>query len=274
VNHQTFFFNHSKTELFGQYWKPTKFKAVVMLVHGMGEHSSRYTSYVIPELVKNQIGVIAFDNFGHGKSKGIRGHNPGYETIMEVMDIIIKRATAIFESKPIFLYGHSMGGNLVINYTLRNRIKTNGIIATSPFLKLVFQPPQWKVILGKLLQKIMPTITLKTGLDITALSKDHHEINAYKNDPLVHDKISPNFSFPFMEAGIWALDNASLLKTPMLLTHGKKDSIIDYNGSLLFSNQTENASLELFEEGYHELHNDIEKKVMLKKIVNWIDNNV
>lgn len=274
MNYEEFFFNHSKVKLFAHYWKPATSKAVVLLLHGMGEHSSRYNQYVIPELLQNSIGVLAFDNFGHGKSEGKRGHNPGYEAIMEVMDIMITKAKTIFGDLPIFLYGHSMGGNLVINYTLRNRSEISGTIATSPFLKLAFQPPGWKLFIGKLLQRLAPSITLPMELDVNQLSKDQEEVNKYRNDPLVHDKISPNFSFPIMEAGEWAIKNANLLTTPMLLIHGTEDKIIDHKGTIAFSEKTEKASLVLLDGGYHELHNDSEKVLLLDKSVAWIQSNI
>ena len=274
MNHQEFFFNHSNTKLFGQYWKPDTYKAVVLLVHGMGEHSTRYTSYVIPTLTNNKIAVITFDNFGHGKSNGKRGHTPSYSVILEVINIMIAKAKTIFETAPIFLYGHSMGGNLVINHVLKEDIKIRGAVVTSPFLKLAFEPPKIKIMIGKLLQKIAPSFILKTGLNTKALSKDINAITAYKEDRLVHDKISPNFSFPFMEAGIWALDNASSLSLPMLLFHGKKDAITAYSASQLFSKATNKVTLELFEDGFHELHNDIEKTVLLEKIIAWIDKHI
>ena len=260
MNHKEFSFSHLKIELFGQYWEPKRIRAIILLVHGMGEHSSRYMEFVIPQLIKSDLAVITFDNFGHGKSKGKRGHTPSYNAMLEVIDKMIEKGVHLFHDKPVILYGHSMGGNLVINYTLRYPHKINGTIATSPFLRLAFQPPKWKITLGKFLKKISPSVTLPTGIDITAISKDSDEVDKYKKDPLVHDRISPNFSFPVMDAGEWALNNAEKLEVPLFLAHGTADLIIDHKASIEFSEKTKNASLYLFKEGYHELHNDFEKE--------------
>ena len=109
-----FSFNIYKTNFYGQYWQAENTKAVVVLVHGMGEHSGRY-HHVAKKLTKNDFSVVAFDHFGHGKTSGKRGHNPSFEAVLDSVSNTIEKAKELFPKKPIFLYGHSMGGNVVIN---------------------------------------------------------------------------------------------------------------------------------------------------------------
>ena len=270
MKHQEFNFNYHKTTFFGQYWQPETVKAVVVIIHGMGEHSGRY-EHVAKKLITNNFGVIAFDHFGHGKTTGKRGHNPGYDTVLKSISKLIDKAKEVFGNKPIFLYGHSMGGNAVLNYTLRKENNLSGTIATSPMLKLAFDPPAWKLSIGKLMQKIAPSITLPSELDVSHISRMQEEVDKYVNDPLVHDKISPNFSLSFFDAADWAIENASSLKTPMLLLHGTDDKIIDYKGTENFANKSTKADLKLYENGYHELQNDLCKDEMLQDIVNWLN---
>ncbi|WNW01480.1 lysophospholipase [Tenacibaculum sp. HL-MS23] len=273
MTHQGFNFDYHKTTFFGQFWQPETVKAVVVIIHGMGEHSGRY-QHVAKKLTDNNFGVIAFDHFGHGKTTGKRGHNPGFDTVLESISKLITKAKEVFGAKPIFLYGHSMGGNAVINYTLRKENDLTGIIATSPMLKLAFDPPAWKLSLGKMMQKIAPSITLGNELDANDVSRDKTEVAKYINDPLVHDKISPNFSLSFIDSGEWAIENASTLKKPMLLLHGTGDKIIDYKGTEAFANATEKASLKLYKGGYHELQHDLCKEEMMQDIVNWLNNQL
>ncbi|WP_299222751.1 alpha/beta hydrolase [uncultured Aquimarina sp.] len=270
MQHQEFFFDYKKYKLFGQYWLPKDCKAIILLVHGMGEHSSRYADYVIPEFLAKHIGVITYDNFGHGKSSGKRGHCPSYNDLMEVIDIVYIKANGIVSDLPVFLYGHSMGGNLVINYVLRSNHKIAGAILTSPFLRLAFQPPSWKMIMGKLFQKIAPSITLPSGLDVQAISRVTEEVEKYRNDPLVHDRVSPNFSLPIIEAGKWAIGMASKLETPVLLMHGTGDQITDYTASHEFAEKTDHIDFVSFDGGYHELHIDLEKEKLVSIITSWI----
>ncbi len=273
MTHKEFNFNYHKTTFYGQYWQPETVKAVVVIVHGMGEHSGRY-QHVAKKLTDNNFGVIAFDHFGHGKTEGKKGHNPNYNAVLESVSKLIYKAKDVFGDKPMFLYGHSMGGNTVINYVLRKENNLNGVIATSPMLKLAFQPPAWKLTAGKLMQKIAPSITLPSELDASHISRIQEEVDKYVNDPLVHDKISPNFSIPFFDAADWAIENASKLKIPMYLLHGTDDKIIDYKGTEAFANNTNKATLKLYEGGYHELHNDVSAKEMLNDVVNWLNSQL
>lgn len=274
MTHQEFNFNLHNTEFFGQSWKAEKSKAIVALVHGMGEHSTRYADFVIPMLLKNNISVIAFDHFGHGKTAGKRGHNPNYEAVLESVSYIINKSKELCDHSPIFLYGHSMGGNVVLNYGLRRDSSIKGIIATSPFLKLAFQPPKWKLSLGKFMQHIAPSITLGNELDANDISRDEKEVKKYIDDPLIHDKVSPNFSITFIETGKWAIENAEDLKYPTFILHGTSDKIIDHKASEEFANKAGNATIKLYEGGYHELHNDLCKEEMIADIIGWIEKTI
>ncbi|MGY0408930.1 MAG: alpha/beta hydrolase, partial [Polaribacter sp.] len=252
-----------------QYYQPKTVKAVIIIAHGMGGHSGRY-KHVAKKLVENNFAMVSFDHFGHGKTSGKRGHNPNYEAVLKSISIIIEKTTTLFPKKPIFLYGHSMGGNVVINYVLRKNNALKGVIATSPFLKLAFQPPKWKLFFGKILQKIAPAITLGNEINTAHLSRNKNEEKEYINDILVHDKISPNFSITFIKTGKWAIENANKLKIPLFILHGTEDKIIDHKASIAFANNTKNATLKLYEGGYHELHNDLCKEEMLTDVVNWL----
>ena len=274
MTHKEFNFNIYKTNFYGQTWEAEKTRAVVVLVHGMGEHATRYTTSVIPKLLENNISVVAFDHFGHGKTSGKRGHNPGFNAVLESITKAIEKAKALYPNNPVFLYGHSMGGNAVINYVLREHNTLTGVIATSPFLRLAFQPPAWKLFMGRILQKIAPSITMPSELDANGISRVEAEVKKYIDDPLIHDKISPNFSLTFIESGEWAIENASQLKTPMYLLHGTGDQIIDYKGTQEFANTTDKATLKLYKEGYHELHNDVCKEEMLQDVVNWLNSQL
>jgi len=264
-----------KTKFYGKYFQPKTVEAVVILVHGMGEHSKRYEKFVIPSYYKNSIAILTFDQFGHGLTEGKRGHNPSFSAVLDSVQAMLKKAESVFGNKPTFLYGHSMGGNVVINYALRRRNNLAGVIATSPFLKLAFEPPKWKLKIAKILLKIAPSLTMSNELDVNGISRDKNEVKAYLNDPLVHDKVSPNYSIVFIASGKWAIENANQLNLPMLLMHGTADRLTSYKGSKEFAkNAGDKVDLQLFEGGYHELHNDIVKKEALEQMIDWINKQV
>ncbi len=268
--HNTITFDHNNTEFFGQYWKPDNYKAIVIILHGLGEHSGRFV-HVAEELIKHNYAVIAFDHYGHGKTQGKRGHNPGYDAVMESITAFITKTEELLGEFPTFLYGHSMGGNAVLNYLIASENTIKGVIATSPFLKLAFEPPKWKLSLGKIIQKIAPSVTLDNEVNPDFISRIQEEVDQYKNDPLVHSKVSPNFSLVFIEKGDFAIKNAAKLAIPSLLLHGKDDKLISYKGTEAFAEKNNKVTLKLYEEAYHELHNDLCKAEVINDIVSWLN---
>jgi len=273
MKHNTFNWTQEGSTFFGQYWAIENPKAVVAIVHGMGEHSTRYADYVVPRLNEAGYAVISFDHFGHGQTNGKRGHCPSYNAVLDSIDNILKEAEKVFDKNlPIFLYGHSMGGNVVSNYIIQRDSKIKGAIISSPMLRLSFTPPAWKMAAGKIMKHIYPAFQESTGLESSAVSRDRIEVEKYINDPLVHDKITVNFSLPFFEAGENAIKNAAKIKVPAFLVHGTADRLTDYKGSELFAKNAGNkAEIKLYEGGYHELHNDIIKEEVLNDIISWLN---
>ncbi len=267
---EKFEFDILRIPIRGSYVFPIEARGVVVLVHGFGEHSGRYSENVVPMLLKNNLAVVCYDNIGHGISGGKRGHCPSYEVLLDVLEQVINKASNRFPQLPLYLYGHSMGGNLVLNYTMRRKPGLAGLIATSPYLRLAFAPPKWKIIVGKLLLKIIPSVTLPAGLDSAGISQIPAEVAKYNADPLIFDQVSPMYSFPIMDAGEWAIKEAANLKVDALLMHGTSDPIIDHRATIAFHERATTTTLHLFEGAYHELHHDLCKQEMLSKIEKWL----
>lgn len=257
--------------LHGNLYRPEKAVAVVIIVHGMGEYGRRYERSVIPALLKNGIAVIAYNQFGHGMNSGKKGHHPGYRYLMDSIDNMILKAEKEFPGQPVYLYGHSMGGNVALNYGLRRPGRITGMVVTSPFLQLAFEPPAWKLKMGKLLAGIWPSMTMANEIDPGELSQIQEEVEAYRQDPLVHDRVSPAYSIEFIEKGEWAMQNAGDLKVPTLLIHGTADRITSCRASEEFAQGAgKKVDFMPIEGGYHELHHDLEKDRVLDAIVKWI----
>ncbi len=261
-------------ELAARGWKPENPKAVVVLVHGLGEHSNRY-QHVAEAFTKAGYALQAFDLRGHGQSAGQRGHTPRYDNLMDDITDFITDAQKRFPGLPVFLYGHSMGGNQVINYALRSPQALKGVIATGPWLKLAIDPPAALVLLAKLLNNIVPNFSLASGLSQNALSRDPQVISKYAADPLVHDKISVRLYTSMFGSGFWASEHAAELKIPMLLMHGSADKLTSALASQEFSRNVGKAvTLRIWEGFYHEIHNEPEKADVIQTMVNWLDQNI
>jgi len=262
-------------QLFGQNWQPENHpKAVICLVHGMGEHSGRY-AHVADALTQAGYVLFTFDLRGHGQSEGPRGHTPSYEALMQDISSLLGLANKQFPQLPSFLYGHSLGGNLVLNYILRYQPRLKGVIVTDPWLRLSFEPPASKIILGQMMNKIWPSFSQSSGLDTKALSHDPEVVHAYKNDPLVHDHISARMFIGIYQAGQWALEHASEFSLPLLLMHGGEDKIISVEAGREFAGKIkENCTLKIWDGLYHEIHNEPEKEEVFKFLIDWLDKEV
>lgn len=257
------------------YWKvPNPPRAVVVLVHGFGEHSGRYLETVVPVLNGAGLAVLGFDLVGHGRSGGKRGHCKGYGQLMDQLGCACNYARDAFPTLPLFLYGHSMGGNLVLNLVLRKLERPTGVVASSPYLRLAFKPPAWKVRAGQILERLMPSITIPSGLDPKAISRDPGAVEAYRSDPLVHDRISPKYAFPVIEAGEKAILMAKQWDLPLFMAHGTGDQIIDHRGSIAFCEAAAHSQLYLHPGGYHELHHDLDSDQYFQRLRNWCDTRV
>ena len=257
---------------FAQSWSNNNTpKAIICLVHGIGEHSSRYNDWA-KRFVDNDIFVLAFDYRGHGKSEGKRGHINEYEDIMRDIDMLLSKSKELFPETPLFLYGHSLGGNFVLNYLLRRNVSLKGAIVTSPWLRLAFEPPAGKVKLGKFVKSVFPTFIQKTGLKTEHISRDKNVVDKYEEDKLVHDKISVKLFFDAYDSGIWALENADKLNTNLLLMHGDSDSITSPKASASFAEKSLNKSVyKNWEGAYHELHNEINNDEVFDFVNTWLN---
>jgi len=243
---------------------------VICLVHGHGEHQGRY-DHVVDFFLEKNIAVLTFDHPGHGISDGKRGHIKSYDDFHTCIDKQLGQATSFYPSVPKLLYGHSMGGNIVINYALRKKPDVEGYIITSPWLVSFQGPTAVQLAAAKVLRKIYPAFAQKTGLSTDALSHDVDVVRAYEEDPLVHSWMSTGLYFACMDAARHSLDNASQLEKPMLLLHGDEDRIADIKGAAQFAERAGFlVNYKPWSGAFHELHNEPQRVKVLSLIFNWI----
>jgi alpha-beta hydrolase superfamily lysophospholipase len=259
-------------EIFGQFWKTGQTeKGVIALVHGFGEHSSRY-EHVAQAFGEKGYSMFAFDHRGHGLSEGQRGHTPSYDHLMGDVDIFLEKVRDIFPDVPVLLYGHSMGGNIVANHLIRRKPEIKGAIITGPFFRTTNPPPAFQIALGKMMNKIWGAFPDKVKLDPNDLSRDKQVVEKYINDPMVHNKISARMGLTLIANGEYAIEHASEIQLPLIILHGADDNVTACSGSKEFvSRAGDNVSLVLLPDLYHEIHNEPEKADVLKRIIDWCD---
>jgi alpha-beta hydrolase superfamily lysophospholipase len=245
-------------------------KAVIILIHGLGEHIQRYI-YWADLFKKEGIGFAGVDLPGHGRSDGRRGNIKSYTMMEEMIDILLKSCNQTFPGIPIYIYGHSLGGGVVLDYLLRRNPKVKGAIVTSPWLRLSFEPAMIKLIMASVMKYLLPGLIQSSGLNISHLSHDEEVVKKYKTDPLVHGKISVSLFHGAMAAAKYSLAHASEHKVPTLMLHGSDDMITSPEASREFAGKTGMAELKIWDGGYHELHNEPFKDEVFKCIMNWIN---
>ncbi len=260
-----------KLQFYFQGWEPeTSPRAVVCLVHGLGEHTGRY-AHVAAALNDAGYAVLGFDLRGHGKSEGLRGHTPSYETLMDDIGRLLDEAAQRYPGKPRFLYGHSLGGNLVLNYALRRKPPLAGVVATSSGIRVGKPLPATQLTLAKVMNKLQPTMQMPNGLALDNLARDPEVIRAYKSDPLVHDKISVRLAVEMLQAGEWALAHAAEFPLPLLLVHGSADELTSAAATQEFAGKVRgDCTLKIWDGFYHETHNEPEKAEVLRFMIDWL----
>lgn len=261
-----------------QGWEPQgKPKAVVCLVHGLGEHTGRY-AHVGKALNDAGYALFGFDLRGHGQTGGARGHFPSLDAVMQDIRQFVQFQSRNHPELPIFLYGHSLGGLLALAYAIRHPDGLQGVIVTGAGLRSALQEQKGKIALVKLLGSLLPTLVVKSELEVAGLSRDETVVRAYVNDPLVHDKTSLGLG----KAGLTAIDlcfaRAREFKPPLLITHGKADRITYPSGSEDFARlageTNKDVTLKLWEGMYHEIHNEPEQAEVFKTMIEWMDGRV
>lgn len=274
MQHTEYFWEtEDNVKLFGQEWKPEgKIKGAIALVHGLGEHSGRY-EYVASTLAAKGYSLTAFDLRGHGKSEGKRGHSPSYAALMADITQNINLAKDHFQDTPVFLYGHSLGGNLTLYYCLTQNPGLSGAIVTAPGLGTAAPVPAVKLALGKVLYNLLPATQMENGLDRSGLSRDPEVERKYAADPLVHSKISARWALDLINNGCYIIDHASEFPLPLLLMQGTADRVVNPALTKTFANAAPLSKITYKEwEGfYHELHNEPEKEKVLKFMTDWLD---
>ncbi len=259
--------------LFAQYWQPVKETAgVVVLVHGVGEHSGRY-GHVARHFGRHNLALCAFDLRGHGRSEGRRAFVNRFEDYLADLERFWQRVRRQYPESPLFLLGHSMGGAVAAWYCLDHRPAHRGLILSSAALKVSddFSPMLQKLsgIIGKLAPKL-PTLKI----DSKWISRDPQVVKAYDADPLVyHGGILARTGAEIIRAARQIQTRLDEFTMPLLILHGTEDHLTDPQGSkqLYLQSPSRDKTLKLYEGCYHDTMNEPEKEQVLNDVVAWME---
>ena len=260
--------------------QPPQIKGVLAIVHGLGEHSGRYCS-VVKAAIGAGYAVFGFDNQGHGKSEGQRGHIRSWQDYRDNVQAFLQLVRAQEPAAPLFVMGHSLGGLIVLDYVLRSAqtarfeaLQVEGIVISAPPMKPVGGTAHsTRAIFAKLLSGLLPRFTLKMCLDAGGLSRDRAVEARAQQDPLVHPYVTLRWGAETISTIEWVKKHIGQLSLPILLTHGGADPLIDPAGSTaLFEDiAAPEKTLHIYPDSYHEPHNDLDVDVVTADIVAWLE---
>jgi alpha-beta hydrolase superfamily lysophospholipase len=258
--------------LFCQAWRSdTPVRASLIIVHGLSEHSSRYMN-LVNALVPAGIAVYTFDHRGHGRSaKRLVAHVDDWAEYRGDVRAFVELVSAKEAGRPLFIFGHSMGGLITANYVLHCPQGLSGVILSAPPLGDIGVSPSLRL-LGRLVSVFRPKTVFKSGLKLKGISRDPLIVEAYHNDPLIKGKITARWSVEFFKAIEWTRDHAADFKPPILIFHGDADQLVPIEGSRAFfeSIQQVDKCYITYEGGYHESLSDVHYKQVLADIRNWL----
>jgi len=262
-------------KFFMQGWEPdSDSKALLVLIHGLGEHTGRYV-HVGKVMTDAGYALVGFDLRGHGKSGGARGHSSSLDTYMQDIRQFFRLMTQRYPNIPHFLYGHSLGGLLSLSYAIQYNEELKGVIVTGAALRSSLQEQKTKIAIAKLIGSFLPAMTIQSGLDPRTISRDQKVVDAYVSDKLVHYSTSFGFGKAALSAIDLCFERAGEFAIPLLIMHGTGDKLTYPSGSEDFARLAGEAgnavTLKLWDGLYHELHNEPEKAEVFKFMTEWLD---
>lgn len=247
-------------------------KAVIALLHGLGSHVARHAP-VAEALSAAGYAVAGFDQRGFGRSQGRRGHTPSLQAYLDDIAAFLAQLSGRHQGLPQVLYGHSMGAVLSLAFTLSRRPALAGVIASSPALSSRVAEQRGKLLLVRLFGRLLPTLSLDNGLDLSQLSRDPAVQARVEADPLCHRRVTTAWGVAMLEAIALAEAHASRFPVPLLLMHGTEDAIAYPCGSerLAAAVPAELVTLQLWEGFRHELHSDPQRELVFQTMIAWLD---
>lgn len=258
--------------IYYQAWLPDgNIKAILFLVHGLGEYCGRFTNHV-NHFVPLGYAIYGLDHLGHGKSDGEREVIERFADYTEPLTRYYQMVKGRHPGKPVFIFGHSMGGLITCSYLIEHQADFKGAILSAPAIKVSDSISQFTITLGKIFSRIAPKAGV-ISLDPSAISRDPGVVEAYINDPLIfHGRTPARLAAEILKAMMRVSAQAEKITLPLIIVQGSKDKIVDPQGSQMLYNKagSTDKTLKVYEGLYHEIHNEPERSIMFKDVEDWL----
>ena len=266
------FIGSGSASIYYQGWLPDgDVKAVLLVVHGLGEYSGRYMN-VVDHFVPLGFAVYALDHIGHGKSDGIREYVNKFEDYTDTLNIYFKMVKAWHPDKPFFLFGHSLGGLISTYYLLDHQADFKGAVISAPAIKIGDSVSPMTITMSKILAKITPKAGV-LALDASTISRDPEVVSTYANDPLVfHGKTPARLAAEMLKAMMRVTAEVNTITLPFIVVQGSDDKLVDPGGARMLYDQagSKDKTIKIYEGMYHEVFNEPDRARVLADVEAWL----
>ena len=253
--------NAGGLSLYGRHWAADSPRAVMSLVHGFGEHSGRYEP-MAKHLNQAGISVVAVDLRGHGKTEGPRGVCKKYADLSADVSALLEKSQSLYPYMPHYLFGHSMGGGLVLHHGLTQPHDLAGYLVSAPLILPADPVPGPLRVLAKIMRHILPNGALPNPIAGDKISTLPSEQANYEADGLNHPRLGFGLAAGMLQAGEDILAQADNWNKPLRLWHAKGDQLTKFSASEDFAAQAQNCEFTAFEDVEHEMHNDASREAV------------
>ncbi|WP_165247904.1 alpha/beta hydrolase [Paludisphaera soli] len=256
----------------GRWWRRLRPDGVIVVSHGFGEHGGLYAHVAEHLGAELNVDVVAHDFHGHGRSPGRRGVVRRYEDLVDDLHAVASWARLHFAHVPLFLLGHSNGGQVALRYALDHGAGLAGVVVSNPFIRLAMRVPPLKLKIGRLLLRLAPWATLRAFDASHAENRDPVVHEAIRRDLLRHNRINPPFYFGMVAGGELLLRRAGELHTPLLMIVGGDDPVVDPASVREFFDAVaiEDRTLMLYPSMFHEPLNELGRERVMNDVVRWL----
>lgn len=249
-------------------WEASAPRGVIVLVHGMFEHSRRYQEFG-DVMAAHELSTYAMDLRGHGASEGRRGHVRSFDLLLQDLDRFRREVEGLVPAQlPMFLVGHSLGGLIALRYLQEYDSPIRGSVITAPWLGTAVAVPRWQILLGHVLNRVMPAFPFPFHLDAAVLSRDPARVADYRDDPEIHSTITPRMFTEISSAIHLAVQQGDRIHVPIHFLLAGDDRLVDTARSLAFARSLpeEVVSVEVVPDSYHELIQETNRSAVLTVI--------
>ena len=274
MKHQEGFFKGVRdANIYFQGWLPEgEPRAILLIVHGLAEHSGRYGN-VVNHFVPLGCAVYGIDHFGHGKSDGTRVYVERFDDYTDTLKVYFDMIRGWQPDKPIFLVGHSMGGLISAVYLLDHQAELAGAVLSGPAVKIPNHVTPAMLFLGKMLSALIPRFGL-LALSADGVSRDPLVVKAYVSDPLVHrGKATARLAAEMLKAMQTISGQAAKITLPIMIVQGSADRLVDPAGAQMLYDAVSSADKEIriYDGFYHEVFNEPEHDKVLRDVEIWLE---